>query len=216
MKWNMILGALVLSVGVCGQSFGAGLLDRMLGVGGSCNTCCEKPCCDVEPVCNAPAPCCQPEPVCAAPAPCSSCGHQRCFGGFGLIDHILGRCNHGCGQSACNTCAAPAPVCAAPAPVCESCGQAASCCRQKSCFGGFGLLDTLFGRNCCRQHHHRGCGHSACASCGGGCATCGGAVAPGVAPVPAGAAPMPPAPLADPSASLPTNRRFVRTTSLVK
>ncbi len=47
MRWNMVLGALVLSVGLCSQSFGFELLDRMLGMGCGCDaqaSCCEKPC----------------------------------------------------------------------------------------------------------------------------------------------------------------------------
>ena len=43
MKWNIIIGTLVLGVGLCSQSFGFDLLDRMLGVNG-CG--CESKCCD--------------------------------------------------------------------------------------------------------------------------------------------------------------------------
>ena len=40
MKWNMIIGALVLSLGLCGHSFAGGLLDNVLGCG--CDACdCE-------------------------------------------------------------------------------------------------------------------------------------------------------------------------------
>ena len=38
MRWNMVLGALVVSVGLCGQSYGFELLERMLGLGGGCES----------------------------------------------------------------------------------------------------------------------------------------------------------------------------------
>ena len=50
MKRMMYLGALVLGVTVCSQSFGFELLDRMLGCKG-CASCCE-------PGCDAGAGCC--------------------------------------------------------------------------------------------------------------------------------------------------------------
>ena len=40
MKWNMVFRALVVSVGLCGQSLHAGLLDRMLGLNDcGCSSC---------------------------------------------------------------------------------------------------------------------------------------------------------------------------------
>ncbi len=36
MKWNILLGTVVLGFGLCTQSYGFELLDRMLGVGGGC------------------------------------------------------------------------------------------------------------------------------------------------------------------------------------
>ena len=38
MKWNVLLGTLVLAFGLCAQSYGFDLLDRMLGKDG----CCQK------------------------------------------------------------------------------------------------------------------------------------------------------------------------------
>ena len=83
MKIKMMIGTLVLGLGLCSQSFGNNLLDRMLGSNGcGCETnCCTTSCCKpkcrkpkcCEPVC-APK-CCvvaDPTPCCAAPAP--SCG----------------------------------------------------------------------------------------------------------------------------------------------
>jgi len=40
MKWNILLGTVVLGFGLCTQSYGFELLDRMLGVGGG--DCCQK------------------------------------------------------------------------------------------------------------------------------------------------------------------------------
>ena len=49
MKWNMVFGALVVSVGLASQSFGFELLDRMLGLNDcGCNSCCHK----AEPACG--------------------------------------------------------------------------------------------------------------------------------------------------------------------
>ena len=43
MKWNVFLGTLVLGFGLCAQSYGFDLLDRMLGVGGcGCDPCAVK------------------------------------------------------------------------------------------------------------------------------------------------------------------------------
>lgn len=193
MKLNMILGALVVSVSLVSQSFGLELLDRMLGV--NSGACCEKPCCEVEPACCAPvaAKCCQPEPACCAPE-AACCDTNPCCKRGGLLDHLFARrcCKPAC-EPVCE------PVCCQPEP---TCCEAAPCCKRG------GLLDHLFARRC----------KTSCCdvapSCGG-CDSCG-AGAPVAAPAPAGAAPMPPAPMADPSASLPSNRRLVRTTSLVK
>jgi hypothetical protein len=77
MKRMMYLGALVLGVTMCSQSFGFELLDRMLGHKG-CASCCE-------PGCDAGNGCCEPgcdagngcaEPACDAGNGCTepSCG----------------------------------------------------------------------------------------------------------------------------------------------
>ena len=94
MKFSKFLGALVLSAGLCSQSFGAGLLDRMVG-GGCGPSCCEPSCCDAGKACHDPAcgtagnGCC--DPGCGSAGgngccdPCgSSCGKKRCglFGGL--------------------------------------------------------------------------------------------------------------------------------------
>src|SRR4030042_1402373 len=99
MKWNMVVGALVVSVGLCSQSFGFELLDRMLGLNDcGCNSCCQKAPswgCDkgcepawaaapssgvaAEPACAAAAPSCAAEPSCGCASACGSCcKKQRC------------------------------------------------------------------------------------------------------------------------------------------
>ena len=189
MKLNMIVGALVVSMSLVSQSFGLELLDRMLGVSGG--ACCETPCCEPEPACCAPvaAKCCQPEPTCCDVAPC-------CKKRAGLLDHLFAR--HCCKPACEPVCCEPEPVCCQPEP---TCCDVAPCCKKRG-----GLLDHLFARRSCKPT----CCDVApvCDGCTSG--------APVAAPAPAGAAPMPPAPMADPSASVPSNRRLVRTTSLVK
>src|ERR1700749_2235435 len=104
MKWNMVFGALVVSVGLCSQSFGLELLDRMLGLNDcGCNSCCQtsEPSCGCdkgwEPSCCAApaweqsccaAPACEPSCGCAAPSCGSSCCkkhhcHRGLFSGIG-------------------------------------------------------------------------------------------------------------------------------------
>ena len=68
MKWNILVGSLVLGLGLSTQSFGVDLLDRMLGMNynGCCDkaSCCETTCCD-------PGPSCGCETGCDACAPCA-------------------------------------------------------------------------------------------------------------------------------------------------
>jgi len=141
MKRMMFLGALVLGVTVCSQSFGFELLDRMLGHKG-CASCCE-------PGCDAGAGCC--EPGCGAG---NGCAEPACGAG-------------GCAEPACgagNGCAEPA--CGAGNGCCEpSCG-AASCCGVRKKHDLFGGLKGLF-EKCKRKHH--GCCDSCCEpACGAG------------------------------------------------
>ena len=110
MKWNTIVGTIVLSLGLCSQSFGFDLLNRMLGSSG-CG-------CD-----NGAKNCCAPGPSCCVKKP--DCGPKCCVK---KCEPILSRfclkkccndcskcCDKGCADKGC---AAPAPTCAAPAPAC--------------------------------------------------------------------------------------------------
>ncbi len=200
MKWNMIVGALVVSVGLCSQSFGAELLDRMLGLntcGCSCGCapkCCEKSCCQTEaPSCGcaaaapapAPAPAAAPEtpscgcaaaPSCGCAAPscgCSSCGCKSCGCG----------CEHkscGCGCGCCDTCAHPLLCCPKNridwcdlfAGVHKAwCDRGCDHCCGKTCPAKPCCGCSLLG-GCCHKSCGCGCGCSACTSggCTSGCA----------------------------------------------
>lgn len=211
MKWNMLLGAVVVSMGLCSQSFGFDLLSRMLNRGhGCCQTqCCETSCCEptcCEPACCEPA-CCEPacEPACGEQSCCDSCNSccrpKLCLFGRlkGLFDcHRCGKqscCEPACGEQACCE-----PACAEPA-CCEQscCDPCNSCCKRKRC----GFLANLFKKHRCKS--------SCCNSCSGGCDSCNGGHGDEAAPAPAAgeAAPMPPAPVADPSASIQGRRSIV-------
>jgi hypothetical protein len=83
MKRMMFLGALVLGVTVCSQSFGFELLNKMLGHKG-CASCCE-------PGCDAGAGCC--EPGCGAG---NGCAEPACDAGNGCCEPA---CDAGAGCS---------------------------------------------------------------------------------------------------------------------
>lgn len=105
MKWNMIVGSLVLGASLCGQSFGIDLLSRMLG-GRGCG--CDTSCCDTaiaDPSCG-----------CELAPGCDNGCNKGC--------KLLGGPSCGC-EAPCNTGCAAAPSCG-----CEpSCGAEVSCCK---------------------------------------------------------------------------------------
>lgn len=187
MKWTSLIGALVVTCGVCSQSYGFELLDRMLGSHrGGCNSCADA----CEPTCEATTDCCDPcADACCDPC-CDPCGKKCChpvrelFAGLrGLFD--CGCCDP-CGSACCDPCCDPCanacePSCEVAAACCDSCCDP---CAKKRCRG----LDLL------GLFRHRGCCNSGSSCCSSGCSSCGGG-ASGVhsngedAPVPA--APMP-------------------------
>jgi hypothetical protein len=156
MRWNMFLGALVVSVGLSSQSFGFELLDRMLGLNGyGSNSCCEPQCCEKSCAAPACAPAC--EPACAAPAACAPACEQSCGcdNGCGHGHGLLGGHRHGCcgGDVGCG---------------CSHLGVRT--CHSHDLFGGLrGLFDC-----------HRGCGCDH--GCGNGCAEPACAAAPACEP----------------------------------
>jgi len=133
MKRNIFLGALVLSVGLSGQSFGAGLLDRILGHGG-------RGCCDTAPSCGceaAPSCGCEAAPSCGCEA-APSCGCEAapscgCGCGGGLLGKLK-KCGGNCCPllklnlpkiSGCGCSAAPSCGCAGESQIdCDSPSEA--------------------------------------------------------------------------------------------
>ena len=181
MKRMLFLGALVLGVTVCSQSFGFELLDKMLGHKG-CASCCE-PGCDAgngccEPGCGAGNGCAEPacgagngcaEPACDAGSSCCepSCGAAKgclkkkhdLFGGlkglFACKKKSRG-CTDSCCEPACgagNGCAEPA--CGAGNGCAEpACGAGNGCC-EPACDAGAGCCEPSCGaaKGCCKKKH---------------------------------------------------------------
>jgi hypothetical protein len=170
MKRMLFLGALVLGVTVCSQSFGFELLDKMLGHKG-CTSCCEPGCdagngccepgcgagngCAAEPACGAGNGCCEPacgagngccEPSCGAAKGCCRKKHDL-FGGLkGLFCH----------KKKCNSCCEPA--CDAGNGCCEpACGAGDGCC-EPACDAGAGCCEPSCGaaKGCCKKKHSIG------------------------------------------------------------
>ena len=177
MKRMMFLGALVLGVTVCSQSFGFELLDRMLGHKG-CASCCE-PGCDAgagccEPGCGAGSGCAEPacgagggcaEPACGAGNGCCepACGAASCCGVrkkhdlFGGLKGLFERCkrkHHGCTGSCCE------PGCGAGDGCCEPACGAGGGCAEPACGAGNGCAEPACdaGAGCCEPS----CGAASC------------------------------------------------------
>ncbi len=212
MRWNMLLGALVISVGLSSQSFGFDLLDRMLGLGCGCDSCRPRACCE-KPCGEAAAPACGCKSKCR-----SGCGGQL----LSRLGDLL-PCNKGC----CNPkpkcckpkpkcckpkpkCCKPKPKCCKPKPKCckpkpKCCKPKPKCCPKPKCRSrcGSGLLDIF-------QSRCGGCNSCRKTSCGG-CSSCGG----GDVEIGDEASPMPPAPTEDTSAMLQTGRRVLNVSSVI-
>jgi hypothetical protein len=175
----MFLGALVLGVTICSQSFGFELLDRMLGHKG-CTSCCE-PGCDAgngccEPGCGAGNGCAEPacgagngcaEPACDAGAGCCEpdCGAASCCGArkcrkkhdlFGGLKGLFEKCKrkHSCCDSCCEPACDAGNGCAEPA-----CG-AGNGCAEPACGAGNGCAEPACdaGAGCCEPS----CGAASC------------------------------------------------------
>lgn len=188
MKWNIIVGSMVLGASLCTSSFAGGLLDRMLGLKGcGCDsTCCDTGCgagpsCGADPSCGCESACgngngcgngCGAAPSCGCESACGS--GNGCGNGCGAAPSC--GCESACGSGCGNGCGA-APSCG-----CET--AAPSCCkpRRKPLLELLGAVkckkDALISKlrsanSCCDT----GCGaapscgcESACGSgCGNGC-----------------------------------------------
>jgi hypothetical protein len=170
----MFLGALVLGVTVCSQSFGFELLNKMLGHKG-CASCCE-PGCDAgngcaEPGCGAGNGCAEPacgagngcaEPACDAGAGCCepSCGAASCCGGrkckkdlFGGLKGLFEKCKRK--HQGCTGCCGAEPGCGAE----PACG-AGNGCAEPACGAGNGCAEPACDANagCCEPS----CGAASC------------------------------------------------------
>jgi hypothetical protein len=165
MKWNVLFGTLVLSLGLCAHSFGFELLDRMLGVGGKgCDPCSVKggcdPKCGVDPKCGASQ---KSDPKCGA----SQKGDPKC-GASQKGDPKCGASQKGdpkCGASQkgdpkCGASQKGDPKCGASQKGDPKCGVDPKCgASQKGCGLGLGqrhLLDGLFACNRCDKCEGKG------------------------------------------------------------
>ena len=209
MKWNMIIGALVLSLGLCGHSFAGGLLDKVFG--GGCDACD----CEAAPSCG-----CEEEPTCGCEPSCGcDSGCTGCDISCGLLSAL---CNlqlpalpslHGCGCDACGCEEEPACGCEEE----PACGCEPSCGCDSGCDVSCGLLSALCNLKLPALPSLHGCGCDSCSDCDSGCADSG---SDGddleEAPEASDAAPMPPAPIVDPSAFVPSKKRHVILTSVIR
>lgn len=167
MKWNMLVGSLVLGASLCTPSFaGFGLLDRMLGLKGSgCDsTCCDTGC-GAGPSCGCEVagPSCGCESACA-PACGNSCGAAPSCG-----CESAPACGNGCGAGP--SCGVESACGAAPSCGCEtapSCGCETSCCkpRRKPLLE---LLHAAKHKGHCLAHHlkrrNNGCDNGCASAC---------------------------------------------------
>ena len=91
MKWNIILGSIVLTLGLCTQSFGFGHRHNC-GCDTACDTCGSEPTCGVADACGC-------EPACGCEATCgceSECCPKMKYYKKVCRTHVK-RCRTGCG-----------------------------------------------------------------------------------------------------------------------
>jgi len=181
MKRMLFLGALVIGVTVCSQSFGFEILDRMLGNKGS-TSCCEPDCsagnggCTdaCEPACGAGNGngCCEPacdagngkgccEPACDAGNGCceptcgaKACGKKHCkkHDLFGGLKGLFGHCKSKLSKKSCCE-----PACDAGNGCCEpacDAGNGKGCCEP--------ACDAGNGNGCCEPACDAGNGNGCC------------------------------------------------------
>lgn len=151
MKMNILVGSIVLSASLCGQSFGGDLLSRLLGGHGcgASSSCCDTSVCD--PSCGA-----------EMAAPCGS----GCGAGPSCGAELAAPCGSGCG-SGCGA----APSCGVEI---ASCNSGNSCCaprkpilshlRAKLC----GLKSKLACRSACAPSCADACDPCGAPACGAG------------------------------------------------
>ena len=167
MKFNIVVGSLVLGASLCGQSFGGDLLSRLLG-GRGCGA--SSSCCDT----SVAGPSCGAETA----SPCGS--GSGCGSGPSCGAEMAAPCSSGCGAPASASCGSG---CGAA----SSCGDASSCgssscgAPRKSILAGLHgmkvkVLCNLKSKLTCKSACGPSCGaESSCdpcgsaPSCGSGC-----------------------------------------------
>jgi hypothetical protein len=112
MKWNMVIGALMISAALASQSYGFDLLDRMLGMkhsGHGCSSCGVEPSCGCDSGCGHEASCGCETSCCDSGNSCCNACQQYCCKTPDIFAGLFGcGCNHGCGSYGGNGHAAPA------------------------------------------------------------------------------------------------------------
>jgi hypothetical protein len=142
MKAKVILGMLLVSAVLAGQSFGLELLNDLLGINNGCsNGCCEPACCEKAcgPVCceKACAPaCCEKtccEPKCCEKACCQPkcCCEPKCCKPACEPACCEKECCETCCKSHCDLFAGLKGLFACKKGCCEPCGNA--CCEDTKC-----------------------------------------------------------------------------------
>lgn len=172
MKWNIVIGSLMLGMSLSAPSFGGGLLDHMLGLKGSG---CDSACCDTG---------CSADPTCG-------CEISACGSGCATA------CEPSCGcETACAD--ACAPSCGCEVVACDPCGCDTGCSKPRrkplldflskmhdkkmSLLGCGKGCDSGCDTGCCAEPTC-GCEVAACDPCGCGAApTCGCEIADACAP----------------------------------
>ena len=149
MKMNILVGSMLLSASLCGQSFGGDLLSRLLG-GHGCGA--SSSCCDTSVA----------DPSCGAEmAPCGT----GCGAGPSCGAEMAAPCGSGCAAPSCG------PSCGAEI---ASCGSGPSCGVESSCCGPRRpILSALKAKLCglksklsCKSACAPSCGAEACDPCG--------------------------------------------------
>lgn len=181
MKWNIVVGSLMLGACLSTPSFGGGLLDRMLGLHGSgCDSACCDTGCSADPSCGCELSscggCADACGGCSA-APTCGCEMAACEPSCGCETACADPCGCGAGPTCgCEmaACGGGAPSCGCEVSACDPCGCTKA--RRKPLLELLSKLEhkkrSLFGgRSNCDSCCDNGC--SAEPACGCEMAACG-------------------------------------------
>jgi hypothetical protein len=156
MKWNILVGSLVLGASLCTPSFGGGLLDRMLGMKGSgCDSACCDTGCSADPSCGCEMSCgdgcCEP-----------SCGCEIACGS-GCCEPSCG-CETACGNGCCEPSCGCETACGGGVPSCGcevACGCDSGCKKPRR----RPLMELFAKMECKKNQLFAGLHKSSCDSC---------------------------------------------------